>query len=406
MIYFSELKGKKVVTEDHLEVGYLDDLIFQATENPKVTKLLVFNKTKEKLLISTEYLKKISEVIIIDKGYKTSSLAENELYILRNVLDKQIIDLAGNKIVRVNDIAFQQNKLEKIELYIVGVDIGALGVLRWMKLEDLAIKILGYFRINIGSKFLSWSEVAPLELARGKVQMKKKEEKLAKIRPEDLADYLERTNVLNAGKLLRTLDKDQAAKVVGDLNINYQAHLFRAYKPERAAEIVEIISPDEAVDILFTLPEKRRQLIIDQLSDKKKREINHLLNLSSTEIGALMTTEFLTVLPTDQASEVIKKIKNNTEGYSFLNPIFVVNKEEQLIGVFNLHELLLENAENQVYKFMLQNLIVIHLTTPLNIALNRMIKYKLAALPVIDENKRILGIVTIVDLFQLTIKKL
>lgn len=400
MIYFSELKGKKVVTEDHLEVGYLDDLIFQVTETPKVTKLLVVNKTKDKLIISAEHLKKINEVIIINKAYGTGELVENELFILKNLLDKQIIDLVGSKIVRVNDVALQLNKLEKFELYVVGVDIGTLGILRWMKLEDLIIKILHIFKINLSSKFLSWSDIAPLELARGKVQMKKREEKLGKIRPEDLADYLEKTNVSNTRKLLKTLDKDQAAAVIGDLNINYQAHLFKSYKPERAAEIVAVISPDDAVDVLLTLLEKRRQLIIDQLPDKKKREINHLLNLSSTEIGALATTEFFTVSPSDQVAEVLKKIKEKTDDHSFLDAIYVVNKEEQLIGVFNLHELLLKDSEVQVYKFMLQNVVVIHLTTPINIALNKLTKYKLTALPVIDDNKRILGIVTVVDLFQ------
>lgn len=401
MIYFSELKGKKIVTEDQLEVGYLDDLIFQATESPKVTKLLVVNKTKDKLIISADHIKKINDVVIIEKAYHTGQLVENELYILKNLLDKQIIDLVGNKIVRVNDIVFQQNKLEKFELFVVGVDIGILGVLRWMKLEDLIIKLLHAFKINSSSKFLSWSEIAPLELARGKVRMKKKEEKLGRIRPEDLADYLEKTNVSNTRKLLKTLDKDKAAEVIGDLNINYQAHLFKSYKPERAAEIVAVISPDDAVDVLLTLSERRRQLIIDQLPDKKKREINHLLNLSSTEIGALATTEFFTVFPTDQVDEVLIKIKEKTEDFSFLNPIYVVNKEEQLIGVFNLHELLLKEPKTQVYKFMIQNVVVIHLTTPMNIALNKLSKYKLSALPVIDDNKRILGIVTVVDLFRL-----
>ena len=107
MIYFSEIKNKHVYTEDGIRVGKLKDLIFLATDKPNVTKIVVDLSNHETLIIPIEYLLKIRERVVIHKKYQKSELTENELYIEKNLLDKQIIDIKGSKIVRVNDIAIQ-----------------------------------------------------------------------------------------------------------------------------------------------------------------------------------------------------------------------------------------------------------------------------------------------------------
>lgn len=406
MIYFSELRGKKVYTEDHINVGKLDDLIFLVAETAKVTKFIVRDKFKNTSFIPTDYIKEINEEIIIKKAYTTVSLEENELYVLRNLLDKQIIDLIGNKIVRVNDVAFQKKILQGFELYVTGVDVSLLGILRWFKLEYLVFKIINFFNLKISSRFLSWGDIAPLELVRGRVKLRKKEEKLQKIRPEDLADYLERTNVINAGKFLKMLDERHTAEVISNLNLNYQAELFRHYKAEKAAKLLSYIDPDDIVDILVTLPQKKREEIMAFFPEKMKEEIGHLLHLSTTPIGKLLTTEFITVYPNDLVRKVIDKIKKETKDFSFLTPIFVINDDKQLIGVFNLHELILQDLDTPVYKFMIQNVIVARLTTPFEIALSKMLKYKLAALPVVNGEKQMLGMITVVDLYELFLRKI
>src|SRR3990167_11495699 len=129
MIYFSEIHQKKVVTEDGIAIGHLEDFIFLATDNPLVTKIVVRGSGDQKLIISTDYIMKINSYITIEKEYMTSYLEENELYLVKNLLDKQIIDIKGNKIVRVNDVAIQ----DKERLAIAGVDIGLYGLARWIR---------------------------------------------------------------------------------------------------------------------------------------------------------------------------------------------------------------------------------------------------------------------------------
>ena len=395
MLYFSEIVGKKIYTEDNIYVGYLEDMIFLVAENPIVTKIVIKNQAKEKLIISTDYLQKINKIIRIEKEFLGTNLEENELYLVKNLLDKQIIDLKGNKVVRVNDVAMQ----DKEKLSIAGVDVGILGIFRRLRIgADNFFKIASFFNIKLASQFLSWADIQPLELIRGNVKLRKKEEKLEKIRPEDLADYLEKTNVINARKFLKILDTEKAAEVIGNLNINFQTALFKHFQIEKAAKLVSFLDPDEATDVLLTLSKKKRDEVMEKLSPQVKNKIIHLLELSNEPIGSLLTTEYLTVGPEDTVRHIVEKIKTETKDFSSLYNIYAVNKENQLIGVVSLHEVMKEDLDMPLYKFMTQNLIVIHLTTPAEIAMKKFLKYHLSSLPVINQEKRLEGVVNFDDI--------
>ncbi len=402
MIYFSEVRKKKVATEDGITVGVLEDLIFLASDNPIVTKIVIRNNVGQKLIISTDYLQKINNGVTIAKEYLTSYLEENELYLVKNLLDKQIIDIKGSKIVRVNDVALQ----DKDVLSIAGVDVGILGIVRRLRIGGEGFyKILRFFNVRLTSSFLSWGDVQPLELIRGEVKLKKKEEKLERVRPEDLADYLEKTNVINARKFLKILDTEKAADVISNLNINYQTSLFKYFKSDKAAKFISFIDPDEAVDVLLTLSKKKRDEIIGHLEEKVRTPIDRLMALSRNQIGNLITTEYLVVNSGDTVRQVLDQIRKQTTDFASLDYVYAVNKNQELVGVFSLHELILQDYESPVYKFMTQNVIVIHLTSPLEIVVKKMLKYKLYALPVIDIDKRIQGIVTLDDINSSILKR-
>lgn len=402
MIYFSEIVSKSVVTEDDVTVGKLDDLIFLAFDQPTVTKIVVRSQSHKSLIVPVSYLQKINSVLTLSKNFQTDELVENELSLKKNLLDKQIIDIRGNKVVRVNDVAL----FDKPALVVSGVDIGLLGIFRWFGVENVLAKPLASIGATITPRFLSWADIQPIELARGQVRLKKGEEKLEKVRPEDLADYLERTNIGNVRRFLKILDEERAAQVIGNLNINYQEALFKNFSPERAARIIEIIDPDEAVDILLTLTHKRQGQILQHLSEKKKKEILRLFEFSKTPIGELITSEYLTCSPTNTAESVLQKIRKETADFSFLSYVYVINKEGELSGVFNLRELLMQSSATPVYRFMNPNMIVIHLSTPKEIAMKKMLKYKLQSLPVTDQKKQLIGVVTLDDTAESILEKI
>lgn len=393
MLYFAELSGKKVLSADGKIIGTLTDFAFLATDQPLITKLRIDTKVGH-ILVPVSSMKSISDTVVLSPGYETVGIAENELSVHIHLLDQQIIDIKGNKVVRVNDVVIQ----DKPYFVIAGVDVGILGIARWLKLEQWLNRQVSHFGTSVRSDFLPWENIQPLELSRGKVQLKREEAKLTKLAPEDLADHLERLSVKNLTKILDLLPTEYEAEVIQNLNVSRQRELLRSIQPKHAASILSLIDPDEAVDILLTLSERRRELIKPLLTQEARLRIDYLLSLSTTDIGSLATTEFFTVDPEETAMNVKRRMKKDTTLATPLTYIYVINKKRELVGVCNLHELLLQDGDTPMYKFMIPNVVAVYLTTPPEIAMKKMVKYKIYGLPIINDKRHILGVITIDDL--------
>lgn len=405
MLYFSRLKGMPVHTEAGVMVGKLDDLFFLASETPLITKLVIKTKNKHEIIASVDELKKMNGAITIKDNFKQTSLSDEDLSLVRNLLDKQIIDVEGHKVVRVNDVTIQEKEKDTTSYYVSGVDIGLRGILRWLKLEDAALPLYRLAKWESHPHFLSWTAVQPLELARGNVQLKKGLENLEKIRPEDLADYLEKTTIRNVNKIVSSLDEDYAAEVISDLNTSYQTALFRRFSPEKSAELITLIDPDEAVDILLTLSEERRTNILESLPKEKSQELHTLLKLSKTPIGELITTDYFTIPATDTIGKAISTLREHTEQASYLPYLYVINEEKELVGVLSVQSLLAHDNDELVRDVMEQNLIAIHVTTPRDIAVKKMLRYKVYALPVLDNAQHVEGVVRFDDLAETVLER-
>lgn len=406
MIYFSDIIYKKVVTEDGIPVGKLNDLVFCYTDIPYVTKLLVKpdrSLFKGKLYIPAKEVIKYNDKIVLRKNYTTSTLSNNELFMLRNLMDKQIIDIEGSKVVRVNDVAMQDTSDKK--LTIASVDIGLTGVLRWIKLEKVYEKICRLLNKKPQINMLAWSEIQPLELGRGKVLLNTKEDKLKKLHPADVADYLESTNIKNIGKIVDTLDRNFASDVIAELNLNYQVALFHKFSSEKAGKILSQLDPDDAVDILSNLRANKRKNILEHIEPNKRSAIEKLLNYEDTQVGHYLTTNYAICYVYETAGNVISKLRKETSDLEYVRYIYALNENDQIVGAFSVYELLMQNSDTPVYKFMKQGLIVAHIHTPINTVFRKMIKYKLSALPVIDAQKKILGVIALDDIGELFIEQ-
>ena len=191
-----------------------------------------------------------------------------------------------------------------------------------------------------------------------------------------------------------------AADVIEDLNANFQSALFRRFSPEKAAKLIELIDPDDAVDILLTLPKEKRKEILEALPERKQKKLISLLKLSNTAIGQLITTDFIYIHPNATVQEGIDVVRGKARDIEFAMYIYVINDDNQLVGVFKLGDLLRQESNTVISNFMEQDIIVVHLTTPLDIAIKRMLKYKMYALPVVDANKQMLGIITFNDVAE------
>lgn len=395
MRYLSELLHKQVITTSKQSLGYLSDCVFVASETPYITKIQIQTKHNQHILYPVQAVKAINGTIVVEQCLE-AVLSENEVFLVGNVLDKQVIDIKGKNIVRVNDIVIQ----DKPELIVSGIDIGVLGITRWFGLEKQVRFITRFCKLPLTDRLLPWSEIQPLELTRGKVVLNREEDKLKAIEPEDLADYLEKTTIHNALKILGLVTDETASEVIQNLHITYQTQIVHRMSPHNLARIITTADPDEAVDLLQALSHDKREETLQLLTTAKRDELTYLLSFTHTQIGELMTTEFLTFQPTMSIKKVIEKIRRESIGFDNLAYGYVLNTKQQLIGVFSMHELLMQSPDTLIMKCMTQNVVVTYLSTPRSVALKRMVKYRLRALPVIDEHRKILGIVTLDDMIE------
>jgi len=402
MLFFSELIGKAVHSENNHIHGKLSDIIFLNEETPRITKIVVVHSNKSVHTIGIGSIRRINHHIAITKPQLNQTTSPNELSIAKTLLDQQIIDLVGNKVVRVNDVVIQDQPL----LSISGIDIGIPGLLRRLGIERPIQKIATQFNAPMPMQLLSWGDVLNLELEHGQIKIKQREEKLAKIHEEDLADYLEMTNAHNVHKFISTLDQKKAAEVLESLTVNYQVEVFQRFDHKKGAELIDCIDPDEAVDILLALDRSKRDKIMRHLPSEKQKELHLLMTFSRTPVGKLMTSEFFTVSGSQTAKEILKAIKKETHEYSSFSAMYVLNRDDQLVGVFSPHELMMQDPDAQAYKFMLPEPIVALLTTPVEVIIYKLLKYNISAIPVINREKKILGIITLDDVSEIVLKKI
>jgi Mg/Co/Ni transporter MgtE len=327
----------------------------------------------------------------VRNGYEEKEKKDNEFSVLYKLQDQQIVDIDGAKVIRVNDVIIH----DAPDFAVSGIDIGFLGIFRWIGLAKPLSSLLHFFKIQSSSDFIPWSEIVPQEVANSRIVLKSEQEKLKKIHPEDLAEHLEHATIQNVLRSLKVMDEEMSARVIADLNVDYQREIFRRFSPQHAGEILSLIEADEAVDVLLSLESDRREEIMKFIEKDKQKAIHHLLHLAKTPIGHLMSAEYVTVSSDMTVREVLDRIKKTSADFSELEYVYAVNKDDQVVGVETLHELLLQKPDMPFYKIMNQNLILGRLTTPKEIALRRMIKYSIYALPIVDENRKLLGVVSL-----------
>jgi len=397
MLYFSELLNRKVFTEDNIFVGKLQDLVFKLSDSAEIVKIVIKSKLDPRTIIDISEVVKINGLVTLKKNYLTTVLEENELYLSKNLLDSQIIDISGDKMVRVNDVAIQN----KPNLYIAGVDIGLIGFLRWFGLEDIANKIFNQYGIKLRSQFLSWGDIQTLELSRGHVKIKTEQTKLQRIRPEDLADYLEHTNMDNTGKVLRSFTLEHAGDVLNNLNLNYQVEFFKRADTKEAARFMSHMEPEEAADVLAALPKKKREGLMELLNEPIRKQIEHLLSISISPVGDIVSTEFLTVDSSATAKEILKTVRDVGSDFGEILYVYFLNSEKQLVGVSSLRSVITQQPDTPAFKFMRPQIEVASLSTPVSVVWKKLLKYKYYVLPVIDKDRQMIGLVKLDDVSEL-----
>lgn len=396
MLYFSSFVGKKCLSSDHRLIGVVTDCVFLTSNPPRVTKFEIKTEANQKYFINTSDIGILNSDIILSKGWKkVLKLDTDELMLKSTILDKQIIDIEGKKVVRVNDISFSQKGSSKI--FLAGVDTSFWAVWRWVYMEKFFLKIFQLIGKNFEPQILTWSQIQLLDFAEGKIKLNTLKDNVSNMPAEDLADYLEKTTIKNVIATLDLVDPEYKSEVIAELNLTYQMAVFEEMTNPESAKVIEYMESDEAVDVLLELSKYRRNKILARLGQTRRSELLELIALSKHGLGKYLSTEFLALPATDSLGQILAKIRTQTNHFGHLYHVYLTSKSGKLVGVMSLHDILTQKSDQIASDCMETNLVISYLNTPLEVIHKRMIKYNLSALPVLDKHKEILGIVTFDD---------
>ena len=400
MAFVSELMGRIVSDIDGERVGKLKDLLASSTgekiSHPHVNAIVVgtrhgdliisVNDVGTLLALGVPLKKHLSDVVYYQP-------TPNDLYLVRDVLDKQIIDINGVRVVRVNDL-----ELTRVneDFYISNVDIGGAGLIRRIGFKSLAKRTRSLGSAEKPAGIMSWDDV---ELLSGDQPMRLKipGEKLADLHPADLAEILSDLNRAEGRELLQKLDVETMADALEEVEPDFQASLLEEMPNEQVADLLEEMAPDEAADLLAEMPEDRSKQLLQLMESDEAADVRHLLTFPEDSAGGIMNTEFVAVRPEWTAAQTLDFLRQNASEAETIYYIYVTDEANHLQGVFSLRGLVLSKPHTPVKEFMEDRVVSVDLLATQNECAQVVSKYNLLALPVVDENNVLHGIITAGD---------
>jgi magnesium transporter len=398
MAYISVLIGRPVVDVDCVPVGSLDDIIAvtrREIPHPQVSAIVVKSGRSQKIIPIADVAVLVAPSIPLTKRWAEVTdyaVGEQDLFLARDVLDKQIIDTDGIRVVRVNDLEITR---VNGSFFVANVDIGRYGLVRRLW-PALALWLEGRRGETRSVGAISWDHV---ELLRGDQPMRLKVsgDKITDLHPADLAEIISDLTRPESEKLLETLDPAMVADTLEEVEPDFQASLLETMPDEKVADVLEEMAPDEAADLLAEFSDDRSQELLSLMERDEAEDVRRLLTYPVDSAGGLMNTEFVSVPPTLTASETISTLRRSAREAETIYYVYVAEPDGRLAGVFSLRELVMADPQTPISDFMHKRLVTVRVTDSQDDVAQAVSKYNLLALPVVDDQGRMQGIVTAAD---------
>ena len=327
----------------------------------------------------------------------------SNLYLVEAVLDNQIVDLNGRKLVRVNDV-----RLVTItnDTFAVAVDIGIEGLLRRIGIVKPVKYAFSLFGAAIPSKFILWEDVETIDFSNLNIKLSKSYAKLQTLHPSDLADIIEDLGRKASAEVFSALDEEKAADVMEELEIDAQVHILESLSIEKAADVLDLMPADEVADILDALEDDKAELLLNEMEKDTSQEVRELLVYPDNTVGSIMSSEVLSFNENTTIGEVFKELRTKKPEAESLYNLFVTNETDVLIATFSLRDLVVSDPETQINQIMKPSPVHLLDYQRINEVAEFVSKYNLLAIPVVDKNKVLKGMVVIDDVIDDLVNKL
>ncbi len=400
-VFSSEIIRKPVLDLRGEEIGRVKDLVIVMGDTlPKVSALIIDRKKQLFILFWKDlgiFNKKIISSNIYGDNLQPYEMSENDLLVVRDILDKQIVDVNGAKVVRVNDIKLEGLNTDAV---LLAIDVGVRGIMRRLGVERGGEDLFKLFKKNLPFSLISWNYLQPLEPKLTKITLTVPQQMLSELHPADIADIISSVSRKEGANFFEDLDVETAAEALSELEPEVQKDIISGMDKERASDIIEMMPPDEAADILSDLPAEKAQEILSSIEKEDAEDIQELLGHEEDTAGGLMTTEFIAYPPDSTIKEVIENFRRDAEEIEAVYYIYVVDAGGKLLGATSLRELLLADPSVMLSEIMEAKIKSVTPHEDVEVVAEILSKYDLVAVPVVDSDNAMLGIVTVDDIMD------
>jgi magnesium transporter len=397
-LYISSVLNKRIINPSGQVIGKLWDVAIAPGDTLPIVTGLLLKQGKYVYTVPWQQVVLFNPLVVSVAGtttdYQAYEATSGSILLRRDVLDKQIVDVNGAKVVRVNDV-----KLAPYEdlLCIFSVDIGFRGLLRRIGYE----KLWSLVQKDIPHSEIGWQFVNTLEINAAGLTLSMAREQLADMHPADIAEIIANIPRSSVQHVLNSLDHETAGEAIHELEPELRSHIISFMDSEHASDILEEMSPDEAADVLGDLPEEKAQELLRLMDKEEAEELQELMEHEDDTAGGLMNHEFIAISEDTTVGSALAEIKRQAEEVETIYYAYVLDADERLVGVISLRELLIGNPELPVSEVMTEQLKTVDVETEPDVILALLAKYDLIAIPVLDEEGKMAGVVTIDDVVEL-----
>jgi magnesium transporter len=399
MAFISEFIGRPVTDRDGRSVGTLKDLVADQPgrlTHPVISAMVVQKRDGQTTIpLSAAALVSPAGVPlnVSREDIPAYTPKDNDFLLVRDVLDKQIIDTDGARVVRVNDL-----ELVRVNetMVVSNVDVGLLGLLRRVGIARSAQKLAHGLKLRIPHTCIAWDDVE-LMAHNQAMQLRVPGGSLADLHPADLADIVADLNRMESREFLDQLDMEHLADTLEEVEPDFQASLVENMSDERVADLLEEMNPDEAADLLAELPKERSEDLLKLMQAEDAKDVRKLLAYPEDTAGGIMTTEYIAIRPELTVAQAINELREHGSEAETLFYVYVTDEADHLEGVFSLKSLVFEAPDARIAEFMETRVVSVHVLDEQDEVGQLVAKYDLLAVPVVDDAGRLQGIVTADD---------
>lgn len=403
MIYLSQMVGNPVYDLEGEQIGRVNDLGIATGEVfPRVTSLAIVGPGKTPFMISwRKYVDTFDESEVRLKVIKTdirfSYLQPNEVLIARDLLDKQIVDTRGMRVVRVNDLKFSDTSSSQLRL--LGAEVGARGLLRTLspRLETIALKLAKTFGKSLPERIIAWNYMNLLDRDLSDVKLSVSHKTLDDMHPADIADIIERLDPRLRGQVFAQLDDEQAADAMAEIDEDKAAEIMGDLDERSASRMLSEMDPDDAAELVSELDYDKAEKLLALMGIKEQKAVRQLLGYREDTAGRIMTSEFLSLPEDATVADAVEAMRGLDEDFETIRYLYVEDEEGLVTGAISLNDLIVATEGTHLKDLASDELITANPDDDQEDVAEGIAKYNLLAMPVVDDKGKMLGVVTVDD---------